>query len=102
MYNFSLLLLQFCVPLLLEKLTSDILSAKLDSLITLEEAAPVFGPTHLQPFLDPLWAAIRKEVLIVVVLYDCCINPHRCSCLPALKCRYVIVCWRCCYIVTCM
>lgn len=53
---------QFCIPLLLEKLSSDILSAKLDSLLTLESGAPVFGPANLRPFLDSLWAAIRKEV----------------------------------------
>ena len=51
-----------CLPLLLEKLSSDILSAKVDSLSVLISAAPVYGAKTLEPFLEPLWAAIKKEV----------------------------------------
>ena len=51
-----------CLSLILEKLTSDILTAKLDSLQTLVAAIPVFGARALNPFLEQLWTAIKKEV----------------------------------------
>lgn len=51
-----------CLPLILEKLSSDIHSAKVDSLHVLVAAAPVYGPKTLEPFLESLWNAIKKEV----------------------------------------
>ena len=51
-----------CLPMLLDKMSSDVLSAKLDSLHVLIRAAPVYGANALEPFLKPLWSTIKKEV----------------------------------------
>ncbi|XP_078589095.1 MMS19 nucleotide excision repair protein homolog [Branchiostoma floridae x Branchiostoma japonicum] len=53
---------QFCVPMLLEKLSSDVTSAKLDSLHTLAACAEVYGADSMKSFLDLLLSAISKEV----------------------------------------
>ncbi len=53
---------QMCVPLLLEKLSSDVHTAKLDSLHTLIMAIPPFGARALAPFIESLWATIKTEV----------------------------------------
>ena len=63
--------IQTCLPLLLEKLSSDVLTAKLDSLYALVAAAPVYGPVALEPFLEQLWIAIEKEVCVCVCV--CCV-----------------------------
>lgn len=54
--------LQSCLPLLLEKISSDVLSAKLDSMSVVALAAPVYGPVAMEPFLHQLWTAIEREV----------------------------------------
>nr|QZX63208.1 DNA repair/transcription protein MET18/MMS19 [Halisarca dujardinii] len=56
---------EFCIPLLLEKLSSDITSAKLDSLQTLAMCAPVYGLDGLKTFLVPIWSELRSEVMQV-------------------------------------
>ena len=61
--------LQFCLPLLLEKLSSDIQSAKLDSLLTLATGAAVYGLAGLKPFLQEIWSSIKREVCTVPSLY---------------------------------
>lgn len=53
---------EMCLPLLLEKLSSDVLAAKLDSLETLVSAIPIFGPLAVAPFLQSLWTTIKKEM----------------------------------------
>lgn len=82
-----------CIPLLLEKLSSDVLSAKLDSLHTLVAAALNYGPVALEPFLEPLWTAIKKEVgdlgYFVVALLISQFTDHRCFILQVRRCRYV-------------
>ena len=55
---------QFCLPLLLDKLTSDFPSAKLDVLCTLAAGACVYGAANLHPFLQSLWMTIKREVII--------------------------------------
>ena len=54
---------------MLEKVSSDLLSAKLDSLLTIAVGCVVFGMKGLYTYLQPLWIAIRKEV--------CCGYGHR-------------------------
>ncbi|KAL5470766.1 hypothetical protein EMCRGX_G028781 [Ephydatia muelleri] len=54
---------QYCVPLVLEKLTSDLHSAKMDALLTLAAGGSVFGEAGLMPHIEQLWACIRKEAL---------------------------------------
>ncbi|XP_018418498.1 PREDICTED: MMS19 nucleotide excision repair protein homolog [Nanorana parkeri] len=53
---------EFLLPLLIEKMDSDIQSAKLDSLETLKAACAVCGQKELNEFLPGLWSSIRREV----------------------------------------
>ncbi|KAM9462795.1 MMS19 nucleotide excision repair protein homolog [Clarias gariepinus] len=53
---------EFLVPLLIEKIDSDVQNAKVDSLLTLADCAPVYGHTELAEFLPGLWSSIRREV----------------------------------------
>ncbi|KAG1659353.1 MMS19 nucleotide excision repair [Nymphon striatum] len=52
---------EFCIPLLQEKLESDILTAKLDSLTCLQEACSKYGIEAMKTFIPPLWTIIRRE-----------------------------------------
>ncbi|XP_050396274.2 MMS19 nucleotide excision repair protein homolog isoform X1 [Patella vulgata] len=54
---------EYCLPLLLEKLTSDIQSAKIDSLQTLAECASVYGSSALKEYISSFYSCIRKEVV---------------------------------------
>lgn len=47
---------------MLEKVSSDLLSAKLDSLLTIAAGCETFGVKPLHTYLQALWMAIRKEV----------------------------------------
>ncbi|XP_059180991.1 MMS19 nucleotide excision repair protein homolog isoform X2 [Centropristis striata] len=53
---------EFLLPLIIEKLDSDVLSAKLDSLQTLTAAVSQYEHKDLAEFLEGLWASIRREV----------------------------------------
>ncbi|XP_072482708.1 MMS19 nucleotide excision repair protein homolog isoform X3 [Notamacropus eugenii] len=53
---------EFLLPLLIEKVDSEMLSAKLDSLQTLNACCAVYGQKELKDFLPSLWASIRREV----------------------------------------
>ncbi|XP_006831274.1 PREDICTED: MMS19 nucleotide excision repair protein homolog isoform X2 [Chrysochloris asiatica] len=53
---------EFLLPLLIEKVDSEMLSAKLDSLQTLNACCAVYGQKELTDFLPSLWASIRREV----------------------------------------
>ncbi|EPY80971.1 MMS19 nucleotide excision repair protein isoform 1-like protein [Camelus ferus] len=53
---------EFLLPLMIEKVDSEILSAKLDSLQTLNACCAVYGQKELKDFLPSLWASIRREV----------------------------------------
>ncbi|XP_038599920.1 MMS19 nucleotide excision repair protein homolog isoform X1 [Tachyglossus aculeatus] len=53
---------EFLLPLLIEKVDSEMLSAKLDSLQTLNACCAVYGQKELKEFLPSLWTAIRREV----------------------------------------
>ena len=60
----------FAVPLFLEKLDSDLDSAKLDanlSLVQLVESG-VLEPHHLAPFLQDIWSAYKKASLFFKTL----------------------------------
>uniref|UniRef100_A0A5F5PU70 MMS19 nucleotide excision repair protein n=1 Tax=Equus caballus TaxID=9796 RepID=A0A5F5PU70_HORSE len=52
---------EFLLPLLIEKVDSEILSAKLDSLQTLNACCSVYGQKELKDFLPSLWASVRRE-----------------------------------------
>lgn len=51
------------MPLLFEKLSSSIVSAKLDSLTALQACAIAYGPTALLPFVREACDALRGEVM---------------------------------------
>uniref|UniRef100_A0A8C8FY82 MMS19 nucleotide excision repair protein n=1 Tax=Oncorhynchus tshawytscha TaxID=74940 RepID=A0A8C8FY82_ONCTS len=53
---------EFLLPLIIEKLDSDVQSAKLDSLQTLTACASVYEQKDLAQFLPGLWASLRREV----------------------------------------
>ncbi|XP_008060729.1 MMS19 nucleotide excision repair protein homolog isoform X2 [Carlito syrichta] len=53
---------EFLLPLLIEKVDSELLSAKLDSLQTLDACCAVYGQKELKAFLPSLWASVRREV----------------------------------------
>ncbi|XP_037837905.1 MMS19 nucleotide excision repair protein homolog isoform X2 [Kryptolebias marmoratus] len=53
---------EFLLPLLIEKLDSDVQSAKLDSLQTLAACMSQYESKDLAEFLEGLWASLRREV----------------------------------------
>ncbi|XP_067657510.1 MMS19 nucleotide excision repair protein homolog [Haliotis asinina] len=53
---------QYCLPLLIEKISSDIQSAKIDSFETLAVCCDVYGTECLNEFTGTLLSCIRKEV----------------------------------------
>ncbi|NXD67861.1 MMS19 protein, partial [Eolophus roseicapillus] len=53
---------EFLLPLLIEKMDSDLQSAKLDALQTLTACCAIYGQKELQEFLPSLWSSLRREV----------------------------------------
>uniref|UniRef100_UPI00398EB686 MMS19 nucleotide excision repair protein homolog isoform X2 n=1 Tax=Pristiophorus japonicus TaxID=55135 RepID=UPI00398EB686 len=53
---------EFLLPLLIEKLDSDVQSAKVDSLQTLTACCKEYRKKELKEFLPALWHSIRREV----------------------------------------
>ncbi|XP_026207027.1 MMS19 nucleotide excision repair protein homolog [Anabas testudineus] len=53
---------EFLLPLLIEKLDSDVQSAKLDSLQTLTASVSQYERKDLAEFLEGLWVSLRREV----------------------------------------
>ncbi|XP_069836082.1 MMS19 nucleotide excision repair protein homolog [Dendropsophus ebraccatus] len=53
---------EYMLPLLIEKMDSDIQSAKVDALQTLTAACGVYEQKELKEFLSGLWSSIRREV----------------------------------------
>ncbi|XP_063604037.1 MMS19 nucleotide excision repair protein homolog [Penaeus indicus] len=53
----------FCIPLLQEKLDSDLSLAKLDSLHTLVACCEAYTSEDIRPHIPTLWASIRREVI---------------------------------------
>ncbi|KAK0162859.1 hypothetical protein PV327_006601 [Microctonus hyperodae] len=54
---------EYCLPLIIEKLDSNLKIAKMDSLRLLVRSSGVFGVEGLKQHLDELWPLIRREVL---------------------------------------
>ncbi|XP_048237432.1 MMS19 nucleotide excision repair protein homolog [Haliotis rufescens] len=53
---------QYCLPLLIEKISSDIQSAKIDSLETLAVCCDVYGTECVNEFTGTLLSCIKREV----------------------------------------
>lgn len=52
-----------CIPLILDKLFSNVKVAKMDSLNLLCKGVQTFGVKGLKQYLTELWSALRKEIL---------------------------------------
>ena len=72
---------QFCLPLMLEKVSSDLLSAKLESLLAIAAGCPLFDLQLLHTHLQPLWTAIQREVLSHFVVCFCVWSRFCCVCM---------------------
>ncbi|XP_045188984.2 MMS19 nucleotide excision repair protein homolog [Mercenaria mercenaria] len=55
---------EYCLPLLMEKLTSDLKSAKIDALQTLAMCAETYGADKLYEFQSSFFNCIKKEVFL--------------------------------------
>ena len=54
---------EFCLPLLVEKIDSNLKVAKLDSLNVLSQGALTFGVKGLEPHLREIWQALQREIM---------------------------------------
>nr|CAB3263882.1 MMS19 nucleotide excision repair protein homolog [Phallusia mammillata] len=54
---------KFCIPLMLEKLDSDVQGAKIDSLQTLTACLPEYAKADMEPFVSTIWKAVKREVV---------------------------------------
>lgn len=52
-----------CIPLMIEKMESNVLKAKLDSMSTLKECLKIYSVVDLRMFLRSLWICIRREIM---------------------------------------
>ena len=57
---------KYWIPLCLEKMESDIESAKLDAILTLIECLPLYSKSSLESFLSSIWSRLRQEITHVV------------------------------------
>ena len=57
---------KYCIPLCLEKMESDIESAKLDAILTLTDCLASYSKRDLEPFLPSLWERLKQEITQVV------------------------------------
>lgn len=72
---------EFCIPLISEKLDSDLRQAKIDSLVLLREGCSVWKKETLNKYCRELWPLIRKELLPPA---DAQLQELSCSALKAL------------------
>ena len=70
------------IPLFLEKLDSDLTSAKIDSALSLAECLSGCAPEHVGLFLDQIWNSLRGEIMGVRLQTNEQVVQ---SCLDALK-----------------
>jgi len=53
---------KYCIPLMLEKLESDLESAKMDSMITLTACLRKYFKSDLISFVSTIWDVVKKEI----------------------------------------
>ncbi|KAI1278074.1 MMS19 nucleotide excision repair -like protein [Halotydeus destructor] len=53
----------YAIPLFLEKATSDMKDAKIDSYQALAMSLPIYGLQNVTPYLGTIWASVRVETL---------------------------------------
>ncbi|CAG8718188.1 16808_t:CDS:2, partial [Cetraspora pellucida] len=54
---------KFAMPLLVEKLTSESINAKKDSMEALKACAPVYGLSTIVPHLEVLWDYLKDDII---------------------------------------
>jgi len=54
----------YAIPLYIEKLSSDIANAKIDSLETFTESLPLMKGQEVELFINDIWMCIRKDFLL--------------------------------------
>lgn len=54
---------EFCIPLIIDKLFSNLKIAKMDCLNLLCKGTPIFGVKGLEPHLTELFIALKKEII---------------------------------------
>ena len=54
----------FIMPLLMEKVSSDILSAKIDAFYTLSACVKSYNPDDVKDFVQEIWSALRNDYLL--------------------------------------
>ena len=66
----------FCMPLLMEKLSSDIVDAKNDALMTLAECLLCYNPEDVTEYAEDVWNAIRRDYLLggIKAIEDACLR----------------------------
>uniref|UniRef100_H2ZLN5 MMS19 nucleotide excision repair protein n=1 Tax=Ciona savignyi TaxID=51511 RepID=H2ZLN5_CIOSA len=52
----------YCIPLLMEKLDSDVESAKIDSIETLTACLICYGKNELETYLSTIWTSLKREI----------------------------------------
>lgn len=67
---------QFCMPLLMEKLSSDIVDAKNDALCTLAECLLCYNSEDVKEYAEDVWNAIRRDYLLggIKAIEDACLS----------------------------
>lgn len=53
----------YCLPLVIDKLSSTLMVAKLDSLNLLRESVQTFGLSKIESYLPDLWTILQKEIV---------------------------------------
>lgn len=54
----------YCLPLLMEKITSDVVDAKIDAYLTLAECTKVYKAEDMKEYSQDLWGSIRGDYLL--------------------------------------
>ncbi len=57
---------QYAVPVIIEKLTSDVAAAKLDSMETISACAPIYGAHEFLKHSETLWKTLQKQVYLAI------------------------------------
>ena len=65
-----------CVPLLLEKISSDIIDAKIDAYLTFAACAKVYKPVDINVYCKDLWKAVRGDYLLggIMAIESACMD----------------------------
>jgi DNA repair/transcription protein MET18/MMS19 len=76
------------IPLLVEKLSSDVDSAKLDSLLTFIECSKTYDINDYKEYIEPLWTNFQQLTMSTTnaVIEDACLKSIECLTVSIAKC----------------